>query len=93
MNVTVERSNDPAFRMASVRFKSTPTCGVGQTWLPSGGWTPAISGGSNWMKFAVTDLSSSIVTVQVPVPEHPPMLQPVKVESVDAVAVKVTLVL
>jgi hypothetical protein len=45
------------------------------------------------MKFAVTDLSSSIVTVQVPVPEHPPMLQPVKVESVDAVAVKVTLVL
>jgi len=31
--------------------------------------------------------------VQVPVPEHPPPLQPVKVEPVAAVAVRVTAVL
>jgi len=34
----------------------------------------------------------SIVTVQVPVPVHPPPLQPVKVEPLSAVADKVTAV-
>lgn len=44
-------------------------------------------------KFAATVLTASIVTTQVPVPEHPAPLQPVKVELAPAVAVSVTLVL
>ena len=43
----------------------------------------------NW---AVTDVAAVIDTTQVPVPEQPPPDHPVKVEPVDGVAVKVTLV-
>jgi phage tail protein X len=42
---------------------------------------------------AVTDVSDVRVITHVPVPEHPPPLQPVKVKSVPGVAVSVTLVL
>ena len=45
------------------------------------------------MKVAVTDLAVSMVTTQIPVPEHPEPDQPVKVEPEDAVAVRVTTVL
>jgi hypothetical protein len=38
----------------------------------------------------VTVVAAPSVTVQVPVPEHPPPLQPVKVEPPAGVAVKVT---
>ncbi len=41
------------------------------------------------LKVAVTDWATSIVTVQVPVPEQAP-LQPVKTESADGIAVRVT---
>jgi len=41
---------------------------------------------------AVTDWAALIVTVQVPVPVQPPPLQPLKVEPVAGVAVKVTAV-
>ncbi len=41
---------------------------------------------------AVTDRAWSIVTWQVPVPEHPSPIQPVKVELTDGVAVNVTTV-
>ena len=41
-------------------------------------------------KFAVTDVATLIVTVQVPVPEQPPPLQPVNVEPAAGVAVNVT---
>lgn len=41
---------------------------------------------------AVTVLSESIVAVQDPVPEHPPPLQPAKIESVPAEAVRETVV-
>jgi hypothetical protein len=44
------------------------------------------------VKVAVTDLAADMVTTQVPVPEHPSPLQPVKVEPVDAVGVNVTIV-
>jgi hypothetical protein len=43
------------------------------------------------VNIAVTERAWVIVTVQVPVPVQAP-LQPVKVEPVDAVAVRVTLV-
>ena len=43
-------------------------------------------------KVAVTDSSAFIVTVQVPVPEHPPPDQPVNVEPDPGVAVNVTCV-
>src|SRR4029453_3900304 len=43
-------------------------------------------------KVAVTVVAALSVTVQVPVPEHPPPLQPVKVEPAAGVAVKVTAV-
>jgi hypothetical protein len=39
---------------------------------------------------AETDLAPSTVTVQVPVPEHPPPDQPAKVEVASVVAVSVT---
>jgi hypothetical protein len=42
------------------------------------------------VKVAVTDWSLFMVTVQVPVPEHPPPLQPVNVEFPSATAVSVT---
>jgi hypothetical protein len=41
---------------------------------------------------AVTDLSLSMVTVHVPVPEHPAPLQPSKLEPAAGVAESVTLV-
>jgi hypothetical protein len=41
------------------------------------------------VKVAVTVLAEVIITVQVPVPEQTP-LHPVKVEPVEAVAVRVT---
>src|SRR5207249_3291538 len=41
---------------------------------------------------AVTVVAAETVTAQVPVPEHPPPLQPVKVEPAAAVAVSVTAV-
>lgn len=44
----------------------------------------------NAVKVAVTVVSALIVTVQVPVPLHPPPLQPEKTEPLAAVAVKVT---
>jgi hypothetical protein len=44
-------------------------------------------------KCAVTDLAALMLTVQVPVPEHPSPDQPVKVEPVEATAVRVTEVL
>ena len=40
--------------------------------------------------FALTDFALVILTVQVPVPEHPPPDQPVKVYPLFAEAVKVT---
>jgi len=40
---------------------------------------------------AVTDWAAVIATVQVPVPEHPPPLQPVKLDPEFGVAVNVTL--
>ena len=44
------------------------------------------------MNVAVTDRSALIVTVQVPVPEQPPPLQPVNAEPAAGVAVSVTTV-
>ena len=44
------------------------------------------------VKLAVTDLAAVMLTVQVSVPEHPPPLQPTKLESPDGDAVSVTLV-
>ena len=41
-------------------------------------------------KDAVTDVAAFIVTVQVPVPEHPPPDQPVKIYPLFGKAVKVT---
>ena len=41
-------------------------------------------------KVAVTDVAAVIDTVQVPVPEHPPPNQPVKVYPLFVKAVKVT---
>ena len=41
-------------------------------------------------KDAVTDVAAVIDTVQVPVPEHPPPDQPVKVYPLFAETVKVT---
>src|SRR5882724_1575093 len=45
-----------------------------------------------WTKPAVTEAAALIVTVQGPVPEQPPPLQPLKVELASGVAVKVTAV-
>jgi hypothetical protein len=42
------------------------------------------------IKVAVTDVAAVIVTVQVPVPEHPPPDQPEKVDPLVAEAAKVT---
>ena len=47
----------------------------------------------NAVKLAVTVVSAVIVTVQLPVPLHPPPLQPVNVEPLAALAVKATEVL
>ena len=52
--------------------------------------TPSVKGCS--AKVAVTAWAALIVTVHVPVPVHPPPLQPLKVEPVAGVAVKVTAV-
>ena len=41
-------------------------------------------------KDAVTDVAAFIVTVQVPVPEHPPPDQPEKVEPLAADAARAT---
>jgi hypothetical protein len=49
--------------------------------------TGAISGA----KFAVTIVSADSETVQAPVPEHPPPLQPVNIEPAAGDAVNVTL--
>jgi len=45
-----------------------------------------------WSKVAVTAVSLVKVTVQAPVPEHPPPLQPVKMNWPFGVAVRVTAV-
>ena len=42
------------------------------------------------LKVAVTDVAAFMVTKQVPVPEHPPPLQPAKVEPPAWAAVSVT---
>src|SRR5439155_25284011 len=44
------------------------------------------------VKVAVTVVAPETVTTHVPVPEHPPPLQPVKVEPAAGVAVSVTAV-
>ena len=44
------------------------------------------------MKVAVTVVAAESVTVQLPVPEQPPPLQPVKVEPAAGAAVSVTAV-
>ena len=44
------------------------------------------------MKVAVTVVAALRVTVQVPVPEHPPPVQPLKVEPATGAAVSVTAV-
>ena len=44
------------------------------------------------VKVAVTEVAALTVTVQAPVPAHPPPLQPANVEPVAAAAVKVTAV-
>jgi hypothetical protein len=43
-----------------------------------------------WVKAAVTVVANVMGMVQVPVPEQPPPLQPVKVEPAAAAAVRVT---
>ena len=45
------------------------------------------------MKVAVTDLTASIVTIQVPIPEHPSPLQPPKVVGAIGIFISVTVVL
>ena len=42
------------------------------------------------IKVAVTDIAVVIVTVQVPVPEHPPPDQPEKIDPLVAAAANVT---
>jgi hypothetical protein len=42
------------------------------------------------MKLAVTEVDAVMVTVQVPAPEQPPPLKPLKKEWVVGVAVRVT---
>jgi hypothetical protein len=49
-----------------------------------------VSAKDDCMKVAVTEVAALIATVQVPVPEHPPPLQPVNVEPAAAAAVNVT---
>ena len=48
--------------------------------------------GTAAVNVAVTVVSALRVTMQVPVPEQPPPLQPVKVEPAAGVAVRVTVV-
>jgi len=49
-----------------------------------------VSAKDDCTKLAVTEVAAFTVTVQVPVPVHPPPLQPVKVEPAAAAAVNVT---
>ena len=49
-------------------------------------------GGTLTPKVAVTVVVADIVTVQEPVPEQPPSLQPVKLDPVAGIAVSVTAV-
>src|SRR5882672_1770788 len=49
-----------------------------------------VSAKDDCMKVAVTEVAALIATVQVPVPEHPPPLQPVNVEPAAAADVNVT---
>ena len=51
-----------------------------------------LSAKDDCMKVAVTEVAAVIVTVQVPVPEQPPPLQPVNVEPAPGAAVSVTIV-
>ena len=51
-----------------------------------------VSAKDDCMKVAVTEVAAFIVTEQVPVPEQPPPLQPVKVDPAAGMAVNVTAV-
>src|SRR5438552_12579785 len=53
---------------------------------------PTVSAKVGRVKVAVTVVAALRVTVQVPVPEQPPPVQPVKVEPATGVAVSVTAV-
>ena len=59
--------------------------------IVSANWGVGVGVGVGAAKTAVTDWAEFIVTLQVPVPEHPP-LQPVNVDPPLGVAVNVTAV-
>ena len=80
----VVASTPPRFATPTERFISLFTVGA------EGRTVKLVIVRSGREKVAVTDWAVLIRTVQVPVPEQPPPLHPVKIEGVEAVAVKVT---